>query len=344
MDYMGKILVTGALGYIGSHAVIELINAGYQVVCIDNLCNSSILVHDRLEELTRCKIPFHILDILDSDGLDKVFEYYEFDAVMHFAGLKSVSESCENPLLYYQNNVVGSLTLLSVAKKFGINNFIFSSSATVYGQSTIVPIPETASLSSTNPYGSTKQMVEQILVDLSSDPNGSPSNFNTAILRYFNPVGAHDSGRIGEDPRGKPNNLMPFISQVAIGIRPRLIVFGNDYDTLDGTGVRDFIHVVDLAIGHVKALDRLMRIGESFTVNLGTGKGLSVLQLIRSFESVSGRPIPFVFDNRRPGDVAVSYADVSKAKSILGWEARRDVMQMCKSTWDWQRNNPNGYE
>lgn len=344
MDYMGKILVTGALGYIGSHAVIELINAGYQVVCIDNLCNSSILVHDRLEELTRCKIPFHILDILDSDGLDKIFEYYKFDAVMHFAGLKSVSESCENPLLYYQNNVVGSLTLLSVTKKFGVNNFIFSSSATVYGQSTIVPIPETASLSSTNPYGSTKQMVEQILVDLSSDPNGSLSNFNTAILRYFNPVGAHDSGRIGEDPRGNPNNLMPFISQVAIGIRPRLIVFGNDYDTLDGTGVRDFIHVVDLAIGHVKALDRLMRIGESFTVNLGTGKGLSVLQLIRSFESVSGRPIPFDFGNRRPGDVAVSYADVSKAKSILGWEACRDVMQMCKSTWDWQRNNPNGYE
>ncbi|MDO8301341.1 UDP-glucose 4-epimerase GalE [Lacisediminimonas sp.] len=333
------ILVTGACGYIGSHTCIELLQAGYKVVAIDNLCNSSRTALDRAEEIAGQPIHLVISDVRDRKALDAILRDHEIDAVIHFAGLKAVGESVQMPLTYYENNVHGTINLLQAMDKAGVRRIVFSSSATVYGDPESVPIHETARLQTTNPYGSSKLMVEQVINDLVR----SDARWQAGILRYFNPVGAHPSGLIGEDPRGIPNNLMPFVAQVAVGRRDRLVVFGNDYPTPDGTGVRDYIHVVDLARGHVAALDRLFSADGSFTVNLGTGRGYSVLEAVRAFEAASGRAIPYVIEGRRAGDIAVCYACPDLALELLGWAAQRDLAEMCEDHWRWQSGNPEGY-
>ena len=335
-----KILVTGGAGYIGSHACVELLNAGYEVVVVDNLSNSKEEALRRVQEITGKSLKFYKADLLDAEALDTIFKQESIDAVMHFAGLKAVGESVSIPLHYYHNNITGTLLLCKAMQKYGVKNMVFSSSATVYGDPSRVPITEDFPLSATNPYGQTKLMIEQILRDLYKSDN----SFNIAILRYFNPVGAHKSGLIGEDPKGIPNNLVPYITQVAAGKLDDLKVFGNDYPTPDGTGVRDYIHVVDLVLGHLKALDKLMTNPGVVTYNLGTGKGYSVLEMVNAFRKVTGKPIPYKIVDRRPGDIASCYADPSKANKELGWRATRGLEEMCQDAWRWQSNNPNGYE
>lgn len=340
MPTKNTILVTGASGYIGSHTCVELISAGYDVVALDNLANSSRASISRIEKITAKRLPFYVADVRDRGALGRLLDAHRIDAVIHFAGLKAVGESVNQPLMYFENNVGGSITLLQTLEQAGIKRFVFSSSATVYGDPESVPIRETAPLSVTNPYGRSKLMVEEILGDLSH----ADASWAIGVLRYFNPVGAHPSGLIGEDPRGVPNNLMPFVAQVAVGRRPRLSVFGNDYPTPDGTGVRDYIHVVDLARGHVAALNQLFETGRGFTVNLGTGQGYSVLEIVRAFEAVSARPIPYTIAGRRAGDIAACYADPEQARRILGWQAQKGLAEMCADHWRWQSINPAGFE
>ncbi|MFI7481059.1 UDP-glucose 4-epimerase GalE [Kocuria sp. M1R5S2] len=335
-----KTLVTGGTGYIGSHTVLALLEAGHDVVVMDNLANSSRTSLERVEELAgRPVAAFAELDLLDPAGLDALFAEHRPDAVVHFAGLKAVGESAEQPLHYYTTNVAGTLNLLHAMAARGCRSLVFSSSATVYGAPEEMPLTEKQPMDAQNPYGRTKEHIEDMLVDLAaSDPS-----WNIALLRYFNPVGAHESGRIGEDPTGVPNNLLPFIAQVAVGRREKLRVFGDDYPTADGTGVRDYIHVVDLADGHLKALDHVVAHGGVHTWNLGTGKGYSVLEVHAAFERASGRSVPYEVVARRPGDAAVSYADPAKALADLGWSGERDIDTMCRDHWNWQRNNPQGY-
>lgn len=333
------ILVTGAAGYIGSHTCVELLSAGYAVVAVDNLCNSSAEALKRVEKITGHVIPFYEADVRDGLTLNALLRTHRIDAAIHFAGLKAVGESVSKPLAYFENNVGGSVTLLQELGDAGVKKFLFSSSATVYGDPESVPITESARLSVTNPYGRSKLMVEQVLKDLAA----SDRSWAIGVLRYFNPVGAHESGLIGEDPRGIPNNLMPFISQVAIGRREKLSVFGDDYPTPDGTGVRDYIHVVDLAKGHVAALKELFRSGNGFTLNLGTGHGYSVLDMVRAFEWASGRRVPYQIAPRRPGDIATCYADPMQAWHLLDWRAKKDLADMCADHWRWQSMNPEGY-
>ncbi len=333
------ILVTGASGYIGSHTCVELLEAGYAVIGLDNLANSSRASLERMAQISGAALPFHCADVRDRAALDAIFAAQPIDAVVHFAGLKAVGESVQQPLAYFDNNVNGSLVLLQAMRAAGVRRFVFSSSATVYGDPDSVPIAENARLSVTNPYGRSKLMVEQILGDLAH----SEPSWAIGVLRYFNPVGAHPSGLIGEDPSGIPNNLMPFVAQVAVGRRPRLSVFGNDYPTPDGTGVRDYIHVVDLARGHVAALDRLFAAGRGFTVNLGTGKGYSVLEIVRAFEAASGRKVAYDIVGRRPGDIATCFANPDMAREVLGWQARKGLEEMCADHWRWQSMNPQGF-
>lgn len=334
------VLVTGAAGYIGSHTCVELLSAGYAVVAVDNLCNSSRVSLSRVEKIAAKPIHFYQVDVRDRVALDALLAQHPIDAAIHFAGLKAVGESVKEPLAYFDNNVSGTVTLLQALSQAGVKRFLFSSSATVYGAPQAVPITESAPLSPTNPYGRSKLIVEQILHDLGqSDPSWS-----MGVLRYFNPVGAHPSGLIGEDPRGVPNNLMPYVAQVAVGRMPRLRVFGDDYPTPDGTGVRDYIHVVDLALGHVAALARLFDAAGNFTLNLGTGRGYSVLDVVRAFESASGITIPCEIAQRRPGDVATCYSDPSRAEALLGWKARKNLEEMCADHWRWQNTNPRGYQ
>lgn len=333
---MMKILVTGGAGYIGSHTCVELINAGYQVVVVDNLCNSKASVLERVATITRTIVSFVQADVRDRARMEKIFAQHRFDAVMHFAGLKAVGESVAEPLRYYDNNVEGSLVLLQVMAQHGVRNLVFSSSATVYGDPATVPILENFPLAATNPYGRSKLMIEEMLRDLAA----SDATWRVALLRYFNPAGAHESGLIGEDPNDIPNNLFPYVAQVASGRRELLSVFGDDYPTSDGTGVRDYIHVVDLAVGHVKTLAKLIASETGVqTYNLGTGCGSSVLQMIKAFERASGRAIPYRVVPRRPGDIAVCYADPSLARRELGWSAQRTVEQMCIDTWRWQSSS-----
>jgi len=335
-----QILVTGGAGYIGSHTVVELQNAGHDVVVIDNLSNSNEVALERVSEITGKPIEFYNIDIRDFDALDKILGKHKFDCCIHFAGLKAVGESVQNPLAYYDNNVCGSVNLLRALNKHNCKNIIFSSSACVYGDPKIIPITEDCpSGLCTNPYGQTKHMIEEIMNDLYKSDN----NWNIVLLRYFNPIGAHKSGKIGEDPNGIPNNLMPYITQVAVGKRPELNIFGNDYDTQDGTGVRDYIHVVDLARGHVCALKAIENKCGLEIFNLGTGHGYSVLDVVHAFETANDLKIPFVFKPRRSGDVAVCYSNVDKAKKVLGWSAQFDLQDMCRDSWNWQKNNPNGY-
>lgn len=336
-----KILVAGGAGYIGSHTVVELQNAGYDVVVVDNLSNSNEKALQRVEKITGKKVPFYKTDILDREALNEVFEKESIDCCIHFAGLKAVGESVAKPWEYYENNISGTLTLLDVMRKHGVKNIIFSSSATVYGDPAIIPITEECPKGQcTNPYGWTKSMLEQILTDIQkADPE-----WNVILLRYFNPIGAHKSGTIGENPNGVPNNLMPYVTQVAVGKLKQLGVFGNDYDTPDGTGVRDYIHVVDLALGHVKALKKIEEKAGLCIYNLGTGVGYSVLDIVKNFEEATGAKVPYVIKERRPGDIAACYSDVSKAKAELGWEAQYGIKEMCEDSWRWQSNNPNGYD
>ena len=337
---MKTILVTGGLGYIGSHTCVALAAAGYGMVIVDNLSNAKPQVLERIRELApNASIAFHEADIRDWAALEGIFSSKSLDAVIHFAGLKAVGESVEKPLLYYDNNVGGTLTLLAAMQKHGVRRIVFSSSATVYGEPEKLPIPETHRLGPTNPYGQTKLMIEQILRDYS----GSDPDFRYAALRYFNPTGAHSSGRIGEDPAGIPNNLFPYIAQVAVGRRTALNVWGRDYPTPDGTGVRDYIHVMDLAEGHVAALKYLQRKAASITVNLGTGRGYSVLDAVKSFERASGKRIALEFAPRRAGDVAACYADAALAARELGWRTRLGLDEMCADVWRWQSQNPQGY-
>ena len=334
-----KILVTGGVGYIGTHTVIKLIEAGYEVVIIDNLSNSKLEALKRVEEITKTKVKFHKVDLLDNEALNKIFDEEKVNSVIHFAGLKAVGESVEIPLHYYNNNVVGTLNLLEAMKKNDVRKLVFSSSATVYGDPHKVPILENFPLSATNPYGRSKLMIEEILRDLyKAEPD-----WDIAILRYFNPVGAHESGKIGEDPNGIPNNLMPFISQVAVGKRESLSVFGDDYPTKDGSGVRDYIHVVDLAQGHLKALEKLETNPGCVEYNLGTGNGYSVLEVVKAFEKASKKEIPYKIVNRRAGDIAACFADPQFAKAELGWEAKFGIEKMCEDSWRWQSENPDGY-
>ncbi len=335
-----KILVTGGAGYIGSHTTLQLIEAGYEVVIFDNFSNASQESIKRIEELAGCTIPYVVGDVRSKEDLKGLFEAHQIDAVIHFAGLKAVGESVEEPLKYYDNNVHGTLVLCEVMQSYGCKSIVFSSSATVYGDPHTTPIKEHFPLAPTNPYGRTKYFVEEILKDL----HRSDEAWRVVILRYFNPVGAHESGMIGEDPNGIPNNLMPYISQTAVGKRERLSVFGNDYETTDGTGVRDYIHVIDLARGHLKAVGKLPQLQEVLTVNLGTGKGYSVLEVVEAFEKASGQSVPYVIAPRRAGDIAKCYADASYAKEVLGWEAEKDLRQMCEDSWRWQRQNPHGYK
>jgi UDP-glucose 4-epimerase len=335
----GRILVTGGAGYIGSHTVLELLGAGHDVVVLDNLSNASPEALARVAALAGRPAPLVVGDLRDEALLDRVLSAHRFDAVVHFAGLKAVGESVASPLAYYDNNVAGTVTLLRALDAAGVRRLVFSSSATVYGDPRSVPIREDAPTGPTNPYGRTKWMIEFILRDLAAaDPRWSIGN-----LRYFNPVGAHPSGRIGEDPQGIPNNLMPFIAQVAVGRRERLSVYGGDWPTPDGTGVRDYIHVVDLARGHLAALDRTLAASGCWSVNLGTGNGYSVLDVVRAFERACGRPIPYAIVERRPGDVAACYADPSQAAELLGWRAQLGIDAMCADSWRWQSANPNGY-
>ncbi len=334
------ILVTGGAGYIGSHTCIELLNAGYEVVVLDNLYNSSEKSLERVEQITGKKVPFYKVDILDREGMNEIFEKESIDSVIHFAGLKAVGESVAKPLEYYHNNITGTLLLCDVMRAHNVKNIIFSSSATVYGDPAFIPITEECPKGKiTNPYGQTKSMLEQILTDL----NVSDPEWNVVLLRYFNPIGAHESGLIGEDPKGIPNNLLPYIAQVAVGKLECLGVFGDDYDTVDGSGVRDYIHVVDLAKGHVKALKKIEEKAGVNVYNLGTGNGYSVLQVVKAFEKACGKEIPYAIKPRRPGDIATCYADAAKAKAELGWEAEFGIERMCEDAWRWQSNNPNGY-
>ncbi|WP_029594799.1 UDP-glucose 4-epimerase GalE [Exiguobacterium chiriqhucha] len=336
---MNTILVTGGAGYIGTHTVLQLLETGHDVIVVDNLSNSRREALERVEALTGKSVTFYLGDILDRELLEQIFLTHTIDAVIHFAGLKAVGESVSEPLRYYENNVVGTTILLEVMNAFDVKRIVFSSSATVYGMPERTPIDESFPLSATNPYGRTKLMIEDIMRDLAvADPSWS-----IALLRYFNPIGAHESGRIGEDPFDVPNNLMPYITQVAVGRLNELSVFGDDYDTPDGTGVRDYIHVVDLAEGHLKALDYVMDHTGAEAFNLGTGTGYSVLDLVHAFEAESGKAVPYQVTPRRPGDIAMCFADPSKSKRMLGWEAKHDVRAMCRDAWNWQSNNPNGY-
>ena len=337
-----KILVTGGAGFIGSHTLIELYKAGHEMVVVDNLCNAKEKSLERVSSLINgARIPFYKIDIRDREGLSSVMEKYKFDACIHFAGLKAVGESVAKPWEYYDNNISGTLVLLDVMRKHGCKNIIFSSSATVYGDPAQIPITEACPKGRcTNPYGKTKSMLEDIMIDMQvADPE-----WNIVLLRYFNPIGAHPSGMIGENPNGIPNNLMPYITQVAVGKRPELGVFGNDYNTHDGTGVRDYIHVVDLANGHVCALKAIERNCGLAIYNLGTGHGYSVLDIVNAFERVNGVKIPYQIKPRRAGDIATCYSDPAKAEKELGWKAQFGIDEMCRDSWNWQRNNPNGYE
>ena len=335
-----NILITGGAGYIGSHTCIELLNAGHNVIVVDNLSNSKEESLSRVRQITGKDLTFFKVDLLDEVGMTKIFSTNAVEAVVHFAGLKAVGESVTLPMKYYQNNVAGSLVLFEVMAKFGVKDLVFSSSATVYGDPDSVPISEDSPLRATNPYGRTKLIIEDILRDVYASDN----KWNIALLRYFNPVGAHPSGKIGEDPNGIPNNLMPYIAQVAVGKLKQLMVFGGDYPTTDGTGVRDYIHVVDLAIGHLKAIDRLATKPGIVAYNLGTGCGYSVLDVVSAFESACGKSIPYQITSRRPGDIAESFANPARANDELGWQAQYDVEKMCSDSWRWQSQNPHGYD
>jgi len=335
-----SILVTGGAGYIGSHTCVELLNEGYEIIIVDNFSNSKPEVLKRIKELTNRDFKFYEINLLDRDALEKVFTSNDIEAVIHFAGLKSVGESVQIPLKYYHNNITGTLVLCELMEKYNVKRIVFSSSATVYGMNNVSPLTEELPLSTTNPYGSTKLMIEGILQDVYV----SDKNWSIALLRYFNPIGAHKSGRIGEDPNGIPNNLMPYITQVAVGKREKLSVFGADYDTHDGTGVRDYIHVVDLAKGHSKALQKILETDGVKIYNLGTGIGYSVLDLVKAFEKATGKTIPYVITERRPGDIATCYADPAKALKELNWKAEKGIEEMCRDSWRWQENNKNGYE
>lgn len=333
------ILVTGGAGYIGSHTCLELLEAGYQVVVIDNLSNSKIESLVRVQDIAAKSLSFAELDVLDKAAMAEVFSQYSIDAVIHFAGLKAVGESVGMPLAYYQNNISGTLNLLEVMNAAGVKNIVFSSSATVYGDPESLPIRESFPISATNPYGRSKLIIEEMLRDLYV----SDANWNIEILRYFNPVGAHESGKIGEDPNGIPNNLMPYISQVAVGKLDKLSVYGDDYLTVDGTGVRDYIHVVDLARGHIKALQKLAEVPGCITHNLGTGQGYSVLEMVTAFSQASDKDVPFQIVGRRAGDIAACYADAALARKELGWVATKGLREMCEDAWNWQSKNPTGY-
>ena len=337
---MKRILVTGGAGYIGSHTVVELIAAGYEAIIVDNFSNSSVEVLDRLKTITGVDVPFYKGSISDKEFMNRVFGENQIDAVIHFAAYTAVGESVQEPLKYYKNNVCGTISLLDVMKLHKVEHIIFSSSATVYGMNNISPLTEDLSTSATNPYGYTKLMMEQILTDVAL----ANSDWSVTNLRYFNPIGAHESGMIGEAPNGIPNNLMPYITQVAVGKLQELSVFGNDYDTHDGTGVRDYIHVVDLAKGHVLALKHNLENKGVAVFNLGTGIGYSVLDMVKAFENVNGVKVPYAIKERRPGDVATCYADASKANDILGWKAEKTLQDMMRDSWRWQSSNPNGYE
>ncbi|MBO5859067.1 MAG: UDP-glucose 4-epimerase GalE [Clostridia bacterium] len=335
-----SILVTGGAGFIGSHTVVELINAGYEPIILDNLCNSKSESVNRIKEITGKDVRFYECDIRDREGLDKIFAENSIEAVIHFAGLKAVGESCEKPLEYYDNNIGGTVILCEAMKAAGCKKIVFSSSATVYGSENPSPLREDMPEGkTTNPYGTTKLYIERILKDLYASDN----EWSVCLLRYFNPIGAHKSGRIGEDPNGIPNNLVPYIAQVAIGRREFLSVFGADYDTPDGTGVRDYIHVVDLALGHIKAVEKVLAEKSCSTYNLGTGTGYSVLDVVKAFEKASGKTVAYKLVDRRPGDIATCFSDPSKAKAELGWEATRGIDEMCEDSWRWQSMNPNGF-
>ncbi|BBE30558.1 UDP-glucose 4-epimerase [Tepiditoga spiralis] len=334
-----SILITGGAGYIGSHTCVEFLNAGYDIVVVDNLSNSKKESLNRVEQITGKTLKFYHTDILNKTELEKVFEENNIEAVIHFAGLKAVGESVAIPLKYYHNNITGTLILNEVMQKYNVKKMVFSSSATVYGDPESVPISEDFPLHATNPYGRTKLMIEEILRDLYISDN----DWSIALLRYFNPIGAHESGRIGEDPNGIPNNLMPYITQVAVGKREKLSVFGNDYNTHDGTGVRDYIHVVDLAKGHLKALEKIMKTKGIDAYNLGTGTGYSVLDVVKSFEKANNIKIPYIITKRRPGDIDKCYANPEKALKELGWKAEKNLEDMCRDSWNWQKNNPKGY-
>ncbi len=335
-----KILTTGGAGFIGSHTCVELLNSGYDVVVVDNLCNSKEESIRRIEQITGKQVSFYKADLLDREALEHIFDCEPIDAVIHFAGLKAVGESVQKPLEYYHNNLTGTLILCDVMRRHGVKRIVFSSSATVYGSPKTVPITEDFPLSVTNPYGRTKLMIEEMLQDFAAaDPE-----WNITLLRYFNPIGAHQSGLIGEDPKGIPNNLVPYVTQVAIGKLSEVHVFGDDYDTPDGTGVRDYIHVVDLAVGHVKAIEHAAKGHGVHIYNLGTGIGYSVLDIIRAFSKVVGKEIPYVIEKRRAGDIATCYADATRAREELGWTAQYDLNRMCEDSWRWQTMNPNGYE
>ncbi len=335
-----SILITGGAGYIGSHTCIEMLNAGFDIVVIDNLDNSSSESLKRVEKITGKNVKFYKEDVRNREALKKIFSENSIEAVIHFAGLKAVGESVREPVMYYDNNLISTIVLIEVMNEFGVKKIVFSSSATVYGVAEEMPLVEGMPLGAINPYGRTKLFIENILTDLYTADNG----WCVALLRYFNPIGAHKSGLIGEDPKGIPNNLMPYISQVAVGKLEKLHVFGNDYKTVDGTGVRDYIHVVDLAAGHVKAIEWALRNTGCEAFNLGTGNGTSVLQLKDAFEKASGIKIPYVIDPRRPGDPDEVYANADKARNVLGWTAEYGIEEMCEDTWRWQKNNPNGYE
>ncbi|HDF2670368.1 UDP-glucose 4-epimerase GalE [Clostridioides difficile] len=334
------VLVAGGAGYIGSHTAIELLESGYEVVIVDNLSNSNSIVVDRIKELSKKPVKFYNIDIRNKDEMQVVFKENNIESIIHFAALKAVGESVEKPIEYYSNNLISTLNLFELMREYGVKKFVFSSSATVYGDPHTCPILEDFPLSVTNPYGRTKLMIEQMLVDISK----ADKSLDIALLRYFNPVGAHKSGRIGEEPNGVPSNLMPYITKIAVGKLKELSVYGNDYPTHDGTGVRDYIHVLDLAAGHVKALQKLEENPGLVVYNLGTGKGYSVLDLVKAFSKASGKEIPYKIVGRRAGDVAMCYADSSKAEKELGWKAKYELEEMCEDSWRWQSMNPNGYE
>ncbi|HBG5346721.1 TPA: UDP-glucose 4-epimerase GalE [Clostridioides difficile] len=334
------VLVAGGAGYIGSHTAIELLESGYEVVIVDNLSNSNSIVVDRIKELSKKPVKFYNIDIRNKNEMHVVFKENNIESIIHFAALKAVGESVEKPIEYYSNNLISTLNLFELMREYGVKKFVFSSSATVYGDPHTCPILEDFPLSVTNPYGRTKLMIEQMLVDISK----ADKSLDIALLRYFNPVGAHKSGRIGEEPNGVPSNLMPYITKIAVGKLKELSVYGNDYPTHDGTGVRDYIHVLDLAAGHVKALQKLEEHPGLVVYNLGTGKGYSVLDLVKAFSKASGKEIPYKIVGRRAGDVAMCYADSSKAEKELGWKAKYELEEMCQDSWRWQSMNPNGYE
>lgn len=334
-----KILVCGGAGYIGSHTCVELLDAGHEIVVVDNLSNSSEKAVQAVKEITGKDFPFYVCDLLDRDALSNVFDKHNFDAVIHFAGLKAVGESVEKPLEYYHNNMTGTFILLDVMRKHNVFSIVFSSSATVYGSPKTVPIKEDFPLSTTNPYGSTKLMLERVLTDVAN----ADKRFSVVLLRYFNPIGAHESGKIGEDPKGIPNNLVPYVAQVAVGRLERVHVFGNEYPTKDGTGVRDYIHVVDLAKGHVRAVEKKTNEPGVYIYNLGTGNGYSVLEIINAFSKACGKEIPYTIDPPRAGDIAECYADATKAYNELDWKAELDIDKMCADSWNWQSKNPEGF-